>query len=260
MISNLASYQQRIPYLQTNIAKKIMQTMVNKASNLCVSADVNSASELLQLADELGPEICMFKTHIDIIDDFTDTLPQQLRALADKHQFILFEDRKFADIGNTVKQQYAGGIYRIADWADVVNAHPLPGPGIVKGLAEVALAKQRGLILLAEMSSEGHLMTEAYRNATLAMAEANRDSVIGFITQRALSKDPYWLNLTPGVSLADSRDQLGQQYNSPEHAILNNGTDIIIVGRSIIRATNPLQETKRYKKAGWDAYQKRSSL
>lgn len=251
------TYTERANYCLSSLAIRLLQLLDEKKTNLALSADVTSSSELLELADTMGPEICMLKTHIDIIEDFTPNLTQSLRKLAHKHHFLLFEDRKFADIGNTVKHQYEGGIYRIADWADITNAHSLPGPGIIQGLAEVGRRKSRGLILLAEMSSQGHLMNADYIAETLQMAEKFSDFVIGFITQHALSKDPHWINLTPGIKLASQSDALGQKYTTPEKAILENGSDIIIVGRGILTAKDPLAEAKNYRKQGWQSYLRR---
>lgn len=254
MIMTRNSYAERSHCCLSPLAKNIFDLLDEKQTNLAFSADVTSSQELLDLANLLGPEICMLKTHIDIIEDFTPELTHQLRKLALKHRFFLFEDRKFADIGHTVKQQYAGGVYHIADWADIVNAHSLPGPGIIKGLAEVGRKKNRGLLLLAEMSSAGNLMTESYVQKTLSMAEQFADFVIGFITQHAISKDPHWLNITPGVKLETGSDHLDQQYVTPKKAIVEHGSDIIIVGRGILQATDPLEEAQKYREEAWESY------
>lgn len=251
------SYTEKARLSTIPSAKAFLSLMEQKKTNLCLSADVSNAQALLQLADQLGPEICLLKTHIDIIDDFTPDLTRQLRRLADKHHFFIFEDRKFADIGNTVKQQYQGGIYRIVDWADFINAHVLPGPGIIEGLAAVGKAKHRALILLAEMSSKGNLMDEDYQEKTRQLASQFPDFVMGFVTQHAFKDNAPWIHFTPGVQLTAGQDDLGQQYRTPEEAIINQGTDVIIVGRGIIRAKAPIDEAKRYRQAGWDAYQKR---
>lgn len=257
MMPSPSSYSERAHSCLSPLAKNLFLLMQEKETNLALSADVTSAQQLLDLAELMAPEICILKTHIDIIEDFTPDLTHQLRKLALKHRFMIFEDRKFADIGNTVKHQYEGGMYHIADWADITNAHSLPGPGIIRGLAEVGRKKNRGLLMLAEMSSAGHLMDADYRQHTLKMAEQFADFVIGFITQHALSSDPHWINMTPGVKLETGTDKLGQQYITPEKAILENGSDIMIVGRGILQADDPLAEARAYRKAGWESYLQR---
>ncbi len=248
------SYAERAALCTNHIAQQLFSLLNKKETNLALSADVTSCAALLELADKLGPEICVLKTHVDILTDFTQDFTHQLVKLAQKHEFLIFEDRKFADIGNTVKKQYQQGIYHIADWADIVNAHTLPGPGVISGLAEVGLPKQRGLLLLAEMSSAGNLINADYTQKTLRMAEQFPEFVLGFISQKKISADPWWLYMTPGVQLAEGKDPLGQQYITPAKALQEHESDIIIVGRGILQASDPLREAQKYRQAGWDAY------
>ncbi|XP_075412426.1 uridine 5'-monophosphate synthase [Tenrec ecaudatus] len=237
-----------------SIAAGLFRLMQKKETNLCLSADVSEARELLQLADALGPSICLLKTHVDILDDFTLDVMKELTALARRHEFLIFEDRKFADIGNTVKKQYEAGVFHIASWADLVTVHAVPGSGVVKGLREVGLPLQRGCLLIAEMSSAGSLATGGYTDAVVKMAEEHSDFVVGFISGTRVSSKPEFLHLTPGVQLQTGGDSLGQQYNSPQDVIGKRGSDVVIVGRGILAAADRLAAAEMYRKAAWEAY------
>ncbi len=252
------TYSQRAETALNPVARKLLLLMDEKKSNLVHNPDVTTSAKLLEMADRVGPKIVMLKTHIDIVKDFTPHLITQLRELAEKHKFLIFEDRKFADIGNTVKLQYQEGIYRISDWADIVNAHIISGPGIIESLKMVGLPKGRALLLLAEMSSKDNLATGAYTQKAVEWARANAEFVIGFIAQRNL--DPQLLTLTPGVNLAKEGDALGQKYSSPHKIIFEQKSDLMIVGRGILEAEDPVAEAERYRKAGWEAYQARVSV
>ncbi len=65
-------------------------------------------------------------------------------------------------IGNTVKSQYSEGVYKISQWADVINAHSISGDGCVKGLREASDVEKRGCLLIAQLSCKGNLIDENY--------------------------------------------------------------------------------------------------
>ena len=248
------SYAERAKLASNSISCKLWKIMAEKETNLAFSADVTKGAKLLELADTIGPHICILKTHVDILDDFSQDFVQKLKAIAKEHNFLIFEDRKFADIGNTVKHQYADGIYRIVEWADIINAHVIPGEGIIKGLKEAATGKDRGCVLIAQMSSKGNLATGDYTKENVSLAEKHNDFVMGFICIEAVSKDPKFVHMTPGVNLGTKGDNLGQQYNTPHDVIVSKGSDVIIVGRGIYEAEDPVEKAIEYKKAGFEAY------
>ncbi|XP_076160614.1 rudimentary-like [Ptiloglossa arizonensis] len=240
------------------IASKLFNLMEAKQSTLCLAADLTKSNDILELADLTGPHIVVFKTHIDIIEDFTDDFIKRLKELSKKHEFLLMEDRKFADIGNTVSLQYQKGIYKIAEWADIVTVHVVTGQSIVDGLKNSlkGITEPRGIFILAEMSSKGALTNGDYIQNAISIAQSS-DMVSGIVCQSNIFTNLGLVQLTPGVKLLKSSDDLGQQYNTPE-SVVNSGADLAVVGRGITEAQDKLTATLEYKKELWAAYKKRT--
>ena len=241
------SYEQKLEVAEHSFAKKILEIAIAKKSNLIASADFITTKELLDFADFVGPHIVALKTHIDILNDFdADETILPLKDLATKHNFLLMEDRKFADIGNTQELQFSYGTYKISNWADLVTSHVIGGSKSLDCFMNV------GVVAILGMSSQGTLTDSHYREEALKVIE-NHPSIMGCVAQNEVSDQ--LLLFTPGVNLGTTGDDKGQQYNSPEHVIINYGTDFIIVGRGIYKADEPEQEALRYKNEGWKAYQ-----
>ncbi|KAI6105808.1 humps family-domain-containing protein [Pisolithus sp. B1] len=259
---HLQSYKDRATKHSNPATRALLQCMEAKKSNLAVSVDVTTTKDFFDIIEVVAPYVCLIKTHIDILEDWNPGVTTRLQHLSREHNFLIFEDRKFADIGNTVALQYSNGLYKISSWAHIVNAHPIPGPSIITGLASVGmkLQEERGLLLLAEMSTRGALTTGSYTVDAVRMARAHRDFAYPGI-ENAVDED--FLILAPGVGLDAKGDTMGQQYRTPTEVVTQCGCDVIIVGRGIIGTGHNIdaekvkEQARRYQTAGWEAYEKR---
>ncbi|KPM42117.1 Orotidine 5'-phosphate decarboxylase [Neonectria ditissima] len=265
-------YSVRAELRPNPVARKLFLIAEEKKSNLIVSADFNNTNELLECADSLVPYIAVFKTHIDIVSDFGEATVIGLKTLAAKHNFLIFEDRKFVDIGNTAQKQYHGGALRISEWADIVNLSILGGEGVVQALAQTISSDsfpyhhQRALLILAEMTTSGSIATGRYTELCVEVARKYGGAVMGFVATRSLEAegqkaqrgkaDEDFVVFTTGVSRDQKGDSLGQQYQTPAAAI-KGGSDFIIAGRGIYASDDPVATAKVYQQEGWLAYQER---
>ncbi len=259
------------PAVQKNgLTEKLLAVMKRKQTNLILSLDTEDRDGFFSILESTADRIAMVKTHVDIIRDFTPDFLDRLKQLAAERDFLIFEDRKFADIGNTVKHQFYGGVYRIAEWADCVTSHLIAGAGTIKGLfpegpSSMAADRPQAAFLLARMSSKGNLITEDYSRNVIAAGRDNAEIVSGYIGHGKDAEDiknykamipEGQLLLMPGVQLERGTDSLGQQYLTVEEAVAG-GADCIIVGRGIIKADDPAAEAEIYRSKAWQVYKNR---
>jgi uridine monophosphate synthetase len=223
-----------------SMARTYMEVACKKQSLVCLAADRSTMAELNQLIDEVGPFLAALKTHVDL---------------------LIFEDRKFADIGGISRKQMSG-VYGIRSWADLVTAHLISGPDVVDGLQAgwSDVGRQGGVLLLAQMSSRGNLLDPGYTAKVVALGKTH-SGVFGFIGNGSRPDELELLRQavgdgkliwTPGVNLAVGDGDMGQRYGNPREAVLA-GSDCIIVGSGIHKAANPAQQAKAYAEASWNA-------
>jgi orotate phosphoribosyltransferase/orotidine 5'-phosphate decarboxylase subfamily 1 len=179
------------------------------------------------------------------------------------------EDRKFADIGNTVHLQSEP----ICKYADLITVHAISGPGIIDGLRENCQKHKCAVLLLAQMSTQNNLLDQTYTSKVVDIACENKDVVVGFISTENLNEQ--FLHFTPGVKLpkkgsdephksmicldqgqdqGQDQDWIDQSYRSPQYLIEEADVEYLIVGRGIYEAECPVEEAKKY------VYTKRHSL
>ena len=247
------------------LAKRYMEVASSKQSLVCLAADRNTMAGLFSLIDEVGEHVAALKTHVDLVDDWTAESWAGFCQAAHEANLLIFEDRKFADIGKISRAQMAG-IYDIRSWSDLVTAHLISGPDVVDGLQAgwSDVGRSGGVLLLAQMSSRGNLLHPGYTSEVVEKGAAHH-GVFGFIGNGSRPAELQALRAavgdekmiwTPGVNLAVGDGEMGQRYGDPTEAVMA-GSDCIIVGSGIHKADDPKQAAIAYAQASWSGLLKR---
>ena len=249
------------------MARSYMQVAMRKKSLVCLAADRNTMDGLFDLVNTVGPYIAALKTHVDLVDDWSSERWAEFCETAKELDLLIFEDRKFADIGGISRKQMAG-VYNIRGWADLVTAHLISGPDIVDGLQAgwSDVGRSGGVLLLAQMSSRGNLLQPDYTSEVVASG-SKHPGVFGFIGNGSRPQELALLRSsvgegkliwTPGVNISVGDGEMGQRYGDPRAAVLA-GSDCIIVGSGIHKSNQPALQAQAYAEASWNALIERQS-
>ena len=236
------------------ITQKIHQKIREKKSNLCISLDYTECQKILDVVELVKDSIIMIKLHIDIIEDFTPSFMEELVKLTEENGILILEDRKFADIGHIFQKQFTGGLYKIQSWCHLITLHALVGPGPLQAFEKCSNLEKQGILLIGQMSNSGNWLDTQYHSQTLWLARLYPKLVSGFISQnRNFERDESFLQFTPGVNRNIVEDKLDQRYKTPSQAI-EDGADVIIVGRGITGSYDVKKEAEIYRKMAWEKY------
>ena len=217
------------------------------ASPLIVALDYADAGSAYALAERLDPRYCRLKVGKEL---FTRCGPDIVKALHQR-DFDVFLDLKFHDIPNTTAQAVLAAA-ELGIW--MVNVHASAG------LEAMSLAKQRlsdgnfetlliAVTVLTSMDNQALTQTgitdgldaQVSRLAQLTK-QAGLDGVVCSAqeakTLKALCGQDFKL-ITPGIRLSDDNADDQKRICTPKQA-LADGSDYLVIGRSITQAVDPL--------------------
>jgi orotidine-5'-phosphate decarboxylase len=222
-----------------------------------VALDVEKASDARSIVEELRGEVAAFKIGLQL---FTCAGPEFVREIAKEHRVFL--DLKFHDIPNTVAK---AGIEaaRLGVW--MFNVHASGGAEMMKRTAadEAELCQREGILrplaiavtvltssdanTLSETGIEGTSEAQVLRLSQLAASSGLDGVVASPLEIGAIRKGvdhPGFLIVTPGVRPEFETNDDQKRVMTPRQAA-HEGSDYLVIGRPILKATDRLEALTR---------------
>lgn len=230
-VSTSATHQSTPPWLTPSRQQRIQQLRdhIQASSKICVAIDRRTTADIKPFIEALGPHVGCIKLHADMIEDFDASFVEYLCDAKTRFGCLFWEDRKLADIGQTMQHQLCHPLYNIAAWADIVSCHALVGAESLQALSAVAPSMM--LVLIAQMSSAGNTLDTAYTQQAIRVAQ-QVESVVGIVCQTEQPDAAPLLTFVPGIASSSvSQDDYGQRYHSTAQKTF---ADVWVIGRAIV--------------------------
>lgn len=215
---------------------------------ILVALDYDNKNHALQLIDQLDPNMCRLKVGKEM---FTLFGPQLVKDIHDRG-FDLFLDLKFHDIPNTVAKAVAAAA-ELGVW--MTNVHASGGLAMMEAARKALLpyGKEAPMLIavtvLTSMSDEDLKLIgidvpafEHVQRLAKLTKQAGLDGVVCSAQEASVLKSLLGQDfklITPGIRPVGS--EVGDQHRvmTPPEA-LAAGSDYLVIGRPITKATDPL--------------------
>lgn len=221
-------------------------------SPVIVAMDNMNVNQVLTLADELDPKLCRLKVGKELFTKAGSTLVYQLQ----ERGFDIFLDLKFHDIPNTTAQ----AVLAAADmgvW--MVNVHASSGRVAMETVKQRLKQQNYSTLVIAvtvltSMSSQDlqeigisdSIETQVSRLAQLTQ-QAGLDGVVCSAQEANMLKQlcgKEFILVTPGIRMVDDASDDQTRICTPAQAMAN-GSDYLVIGRSITQAKNPTEKLQK---------------
>jgi len=215
--------------------------------HIIVALDYADEKQVWALVDQLDPALCRLKVGKELFTACGANIVKQLIAKG----FSVFLDLKFHDIPNTV----AHACKVAADlgvW--MVNVHALGGLTMMQAAKEAIESYDTLLIAVTVLTSldEADLKRIGINQPPSALAqrlallaqEAGLDGVVCSSQEARLLRAACGVQfclVTPGIRLATDAQGDQKRIVTPAQAI-KNGSDYLVIGRSITQSESPIEK------------------
>ncbi|MEE4244502.1 MAG: orotidine-5'-phosphate decarboxylase [Kangiellaceae bacterium] len=216
---------------------------------IVVALDYDNSDQALDFVKKIDPKLCRLKVGKEMFTYFGPSFVKQLIALG----FDVFLDLKFHDIPNTVAKAVAAAA-DMGVW--MVNVHASGGQEMMEKSYQAlsSFGSDRPLLIavtvltsmsqpqLNQLGVAGELSDQVINLAGLTH-DSQLDGVVCSAQEANLLKSKFGEDfklVTPGIrpANADSDDQ--KRIVTPQQAI-KNGSDYLVIGRPITKASDPLK-------------------